>query len=234
MLSSTRLNSLLAEYDRLMRSVKMGLLAHYPAKVVWGVFSDARPGFARLIPQIPSIGTGHIWQFNLDASAMTLAVSRTLKKYGFTKGESVQWVYHMFEAYLNHYPSILRWGYRKYYFSPFSRDRLRYEATRSQRCEHPASWVFDYLEGDGKRFDFGVDIHECAIQKFYCAQNAEEFTPCFCLLDHAMGERLGLGFFRQSTLVGGANVCDCRWKLGAATQHRTPLPELFLQNTMQD
>ncbi len=234
MLSTQRTNSLLAEYDRRVRSVRMDLLKHYPAKVVWGAFAQARLEFTRLIPKIPHIGENHIWQSDLDTSAMTLALCQSLKKYGFSSGEIVQWIYDIYDAYLNHYPAAMRWGYRQYYFSSLYKERLRREAFRSHLCQYPAGWVFSYIDGNGKAFDFGVDIHECAIQKFYRQLNAEELTPSFCLLDHAMGERLGLGFYRQGTLTGGATSCDCRWKLGAQTQRCSLAPELLFEETISE
>jgi len=212
----------LADYDRLAHSVRIRLLDRYPSKVVWGVIADARVEFAKLVHKIPNIGQGHVWQFNLNTSVMTLALYRNLTKYGYSLQEAVHVIYDLHEAYLNHYPPLLRSAYRRYFFSPFHRERLQRGAAKSQLCQYPDDWVFTYVEGDGMKFDFGVDIRECAIQKYFRAQHAEELTPHLCLLDHAMGKQLGLGFYRQGTLANGAAVCDCRWKLGAATQGWPP------------
>ena len=79
MLSIIQTNHLLADYDRLARSVRMRLLDRYHAKLVWGVIVDARLELARLIPKIPNNGNGYVWQFNLDISVMILALYRALK-----------------------------------------------------------------------------------------------------------------------------------------------------------
>jgi hypothetical protein len=230
MLSFTQTRQLPAEYDRLARSVRMRLLDRYPAKLVWGVIEAARPQIACLIPKIPNIGEGHIWQSNLDMSVMTLALYRALKKYGYSLHESVQVIYDICEAYINRYPLIMRQVYRRYYFSQHYQDRLKCGAVRSQLRRCPDDWAFTYLEGDGVTFDFGIDISECAILKFYRAQNVEELTPYMCHLDHAIGKLLGLGFNRQDTLANGATVCDCRWKLGAETLGWPPVSVTVLQN----
>ncbi len=231
MLSFTQTSHLLADYDRLARSVRMHLLDRYHAKLVWGVIADARLELARLIPKIPNIGKGYVWQFNLDISVMILALYRALKKYSYSLPESVQVIYDIYEAYLTRYPLGLRRAYRRYYFSQYHRDRLRHGAIRSQLCRYPGDWVFTFLDGDGVTFDFGIDINECAIQKLYRAQNADEFTPFVCHLDHAVGKMLELGFSRQDTLVNGAAVCDCRWKLGAETPGWPPIPDTVLQDS---
>jgi hypothetical protein len=162
---------------------------------------------------------------------MMLAIYRALKKYSFSLSESVQVIYDISEAYLSGYPLPFRPVYRRYYFSQYNRDRLRRGAIRSQLRRHPDDWVFTFLDGDGIVFDFGIDISECAILKFYRAQNAELLTPFVCQLDHALGKLLGLGFHRQDTLSNGAAVCDCRWKLGAETPGWPPISDTVLQNT---
>ena len=229
--ATTRTIKLLANYDRLARAVRLRLLDHYPAKLVWGVIADARQEFTALIPTIPSIGQGHVWQFNLDSSVMELALYRSLKKYGCSLHETVQMTYDIFGTYLMSFPFVLRHAFRLYYFSTLQQSRLRQGAVVSQLRRYPEDWVFEYVEGDGVTFNFGVDIRECAILKFYQAHKAGEFTSYLCVLDHAMGKMLGLGFNRQGTLANGAALCDCRWKLGAETQGWPPVLDIALQQS---
>jgi hypothetical protein len=225
MFNPTHQQKLLSSYDRLVQAVRLSLLTHYPAKLVWSVCTDTRREFEKLIMKIPPIGDKNIWQFNLDASAMSLALYRTLIKQDFTIPEATQMVHRIYEAYLLSFPKLLRLAYGWYYFSPRSQARLRQSATHSQIRKYPQDWVFTYVKGDSQAFDVGVDITECAILKFYRAQGAEELVPHLCKLDNAMGKILGLGFTRQGTLAEGAAVCDCRWKRGAETLNWTPVIE---------
>jgi len=223
MLEKNRQKKLLAGFDRMARSVRLRLLEHYPAKLVWGAIADTRRELEALIPSIPYIGEKHVWQSNLDTSTMYLALYRTLKKRGFTVNEAAQMTYVIFEAYLKSFPNLLRRVYPWYYFSPLYQNRLRHAAAASQLRQYPEDWVFTYVEGDSFTFDTGIDITECAILKFSLAQGTEEFVPQLCKLDHAMGKYLGLGFARRGTLAEGATVCDCRWKRGAETPNWTPV-----------
>jgi hypothetical protein len=225
MLEKNRQKKLLADYDRMARAVRLRLLEHYPAKLVWGAIADTRQEFLALIPKIPYLGEKHVWQYNLDASAMSLALYRTLKKREFTLNEVAHMTCRIFDAYLNSFPGLLRQAYSWYYFSPLYQNHLRHSAAASQLRKYPEDWVFTYVKGDGFTFDTGVDITECAILKFSAAQGAEEIVPHLCKLDHAMGKYLGLGLTRQGTLVEGATVCDCRWKRGAETPSWTPAIE---------
>ena len=216
---------ILSSYQQMAHAVRLRLLPDYPAKLIWGVFADTRRELEALIPQIPVIGDHNIWQFNLDASAMSLALYRTLKKRYFSHAEAVQMIHRIYEAYLSSFPKTLRLAYGWNYFSPWNQARLRRSATQSQLRKSPHDWVFSYVKGDGQAFDMGVDITECAILKFYRAQGVEELVPHLCKLDNAMGKILGLGFTRQGTLAEGAGVCDCRWKRGAETLNWTPVIE---------
>jgi hypothetical protein len=36
--------------------------------------------------------------------------------------------------------------------------------------------VYEFVAGDGEKFDFGYNFQECADQKFNLAQNGDEFT----------------------------------------------------------
>ncbi len=214
--SSKRTTGLLADYDRMVHTVRMKLLEYYPSKVVWEVLAETRQELERLIPRIPDLGPGHVWQFNLDACAMELALYRTLKKWGFTLPEAVQFAYDVLDIYLQNIPRLSRLAYRWYHLSRFHRSKLRRAAAASQRRQYPQDWVFTYVQGDGGAF--GVDVTECAICKLFRTQRAEELVPYLCALDFAMGKRFDLGFTRNGTLAEGASVCDCRWKRGAETR----------------
>lgn len=218
-----RTGKLLADYDRMARAVRLRLLDRYHPKHIWEIAVETRRKFAALIPAIPHLGENHVWQFNLDTSAVALALYRTMRRWSFSPTEAVQMIYDAFVAYVQSLALPLRLAYRWYYFTPLHQNRLRHGAAASQVRRHPADWVFTYVEGDSRAFDAGVDIAECAIVKFYRAQGAAELTPYLCALDHAMGKLLGLGFTRTGTLAEGAAVCDCRWKRGAETPGWPPV-----------
>ncbi len=214
---SNRIRKLFNSYNQIGQAVRMRLIERYPAKLIWGVFEDARRELALLAPQIPYIGDKNIWQMNLDMCVMNMAMYRSLKKRKFQVDEAVQIENDVFEAYIQSFPKPLHRFYHWYHFSHFHQKRLRLAATRSQERQYPADWVFTYVEGDGDGFNFGVDISECAILKFSQAHRVEEqYMPHLCRLDHAMSDLFALGFSRQSTLASGAPICDCRWKRAAA------------------
>lgn len=87
----------------------------------------------------------------------------------------------------------------------------------TQLRRYPGDWVADYLEGDGGEFDYGLDITECGICKFYHQQGADELAPYLCLSDYVLSDALGRGLVRCQTLAEGDPVCDFRFKRGRET-----------------
>jgi hypothetical protein len=84
--------------------------------------------------------------------------------------------------------------------------------------------VFSFVAGDGDAFDYGYDFSECAAQKFYRAQEAEEFLPYYCFLDFAWSRVLGLGLSRSMALSEGYPRCNHRFKRGRETVVEWPPP----------
>ena len=106
-------------------------------------------------------------------------------------------------------------------------DRRRRRAEWSQERRYSAGYVYHFVAGDGQAFDYGYDFAECAAQKFYQAQEAEEFLPFFCFLDYAYSRVYGLGLTRTTTLSEGGTRCDHRFKAGRQTEAGWPPPFLM-------
>ena len=99
-------------------------------------------------------------------------------------------------------------------------------ARKSQERYYPEDWVWEFVEGAGMEFDYGYDFLECGTQKFYHAQDADEFLPFYCYLDLVTHRTTGWGFARSMTLAEGYEKCDFRWKKGGETRKGWPPPFL--------
>jgi hypothetical protein len=95
--------------------------------------------------------------------------------------------------------------------------RLRLAAEESQKHQYPAGWVCAFIEGDGREFDYGLDITECGIWKFYAVHNAQELAPYMCLSDFAVSKAFDRGLVRYQTIAEGGERCDFRYKRGRDT-----------------
>jgi len=96
-------------------------------------------------------------------------------------------------------------------------ERLRPAAVESQQRGYPEDWGCTFVEGDGETFDYGLDITECGICKFYHAQGADELAPYMCLSDYVVSQAFGRGLVRYKIIAEGAVVCDFQYKQGRET-----------------
>jgi hypothetical protein len=176
-----------------------------------------RQAYDEFIPEMPYIG-GEENMFTewLTYGVYYLAVYRVLKAEGESLDDVGKAVFDTFQAMADYPRWFLRlvgsFKYNKKYV-----DRLKNAAAKTQERRYPGDWVATFIPGDGKAFDYGIDITECGICKFYGAQGADALAPYLCLSDYVVSVAFDRGLVRYKTLAEGAGVCDFRYKKGRET-----------------
>jgi len=185
------------------------------------VLREARTEYERLIPLIPFVGGSKVHMTeDLMESVRILAYLRVLKAHGKTMDECKEIIYRGMETRFAKYPRlILKLGGIRAFSKPFTR-YLQRQAKVSQERRYPQGFVFEFVAGDRKEFDWGLDIYECGICKFYQEQNASEFMKLVCSIDYVLSDKLGYGLFRAETLAEGTGKCNPRVKKGGNTKWR--------------
>ena len=165
------------------------------------------------LAQLPYIGTPeeNKWADNMPSAALALAAYRALVPDYATLEEVGQLLYETLQLDLSGATALVM---RATYNEGAIIEKLKALAARSQRRQYPGDWVMTFVEGDGKDFSYGVDVTECAIQKYLRAQGAPELTRYLCLTDLVSSETMGRGLVRYKTLAEGCAVCDFRYKRG--------------------
>jgi hypothetical protein len=215
---------ILTQFDVHARAWRPFLATSYGDEFAEAVLKDAREQYEALIPEIPYIGGDeNPMTRHLIRSTTSLALYKAMKARGKTAEETGKIIY---DAVVKRASHLKPWPLK---ISPEDVRKRREQAERSQERRYPGDWVWEYVEGDGVEFDYGYDFLECATQKFYHAQGADEFLPFFCFLDFPINEAYskGLwGFTRTMTLAEGYEKCDFRFKKGGKTEHKWPPPFL--------
>jgi hypothetical protein len=183
---------------------------------------EARREFERVIPQFPFIGGKQPFTEFIVFTGMFLALYRVCKARGMNVEQTGELVYEIGRAFLGAYPAFLLSMFGRMSFSRGYMDRLRERAFESHAGKYPDDYVFDFIEGDGKTFDYGVDYLECASCRFLTKQGAAELAAFLCPVDILYSEALGWGLTRTMTLAEGAKKCDFRFKIGGPTRVRVP------------
>ncbi len=198
-------------------STKTALAAHFGKDRAAGMLKDIQAEYAGIAPSVPYIG-GKESMFTewLDYGAYYLAMYRVLKRLSFSVEQAGEMIYRTYEI-MTDYPEwflnlVGRLKYGKGYVS-----RLRTAAEESQGRPYPAGWVCTFVNGDGRDFDYGLDITECGICKLYAAYNAQELAPYLCLSDFVVSKAFDRGLVRHYTIAEGSDRCDFRYKTGRET-----------------
>ena len=211
----------LLEFDLVARSARSVIEGYY-GENAGALIAETRREFENLIPQFPYIGGKQPFTEFIVFTGMLLAVYRVNTAYGKTVEQTGQMVFEMGRAFLNSFPAFLLRLLMPLNFSHHAIDRMRKGAIESKQRQYPEGSVIDFIEGDGKNFDYGVDYLECASCKFLAKQGAPEIAPYLCPVDILFSEALGWGLTRTTTLAGGAEVCDFRFKKGGPTNVAVP------------
>ncbi len=210
------------EFDLVAKSARSVLDRYFIGEDVNALVADARREFESLIPQLPYIGGKQPFTEFVVFTGMLLAMYRVAKAHGKIAEQTGELVYEIGRAFLKSSPRFLLRLFAPMNFSRRYLNSLRQGAAESHQRQHPEGYVYDFIEGDGKTFDYGVDYLECASCKFLAKQSASELAPYLCPVDILYSETLGWGLRRTQTLAEGASKCDFRFKKGGRTNVTVP------------
>ena len=179
------------------------------------MFNHMNAEYERIILEIPYIGgTKNSFSSLLIGGMSSLAMFRILEKEGYTHRDIGEF-YYKFSDLRN---MIRKKNLEKigndpaqYPFEPVYIDYAKKLCDASNLRNYPDDWVADFVEGDGKNFEWGFNFHECGIHKVLKRLDAEKYVPFFCLSDFSEANVLGFGFSRTQTIGFGAPMCDHRY-----------------------
>jgi len=205
-------DNLMKQYDKATRLQKEVLTRHFDEPKVNRWLVQARKGYESLIPQLPYIGgkENEFTRYLMYPSGIMPTV-RILRDEGVPIRKIGQMIFEISTEYYNAIPPLVKWYVRSTYFGEEKKVHMRAAAHKSQLRQYPADWVFEFMEGDGKTFQYGLDMTECGLVKFWSAQGLEEFTPYLCLTDWALWRAIGIKTIRTQTIANGATHCDFRY-----------------------
>ena len=220
---ASRKPRLLKEFDLVVKYTRRVLVKNLGGENVDNLVARTRSEFEALIPQLPYIGGRQPLTEFVVFTGMYLAIYRVTKSLGKTVEETGELVYEIGREFLRNNPAFLARIFGFMSFSRFYLSRLRKRAIESHLQQYPEGYVFNFVEGDGKTYDYGVDYLECASCKFLARQGAPELAPYLCPVDILYSDALGWGLMRTQTLAEGADRCDFRFKKGGETKVAVPV-----------
>lgn len=169
--------------------------------------------FKTLLPNLPEVGG----EYNpntpfIPIAAWYVALYEPMKSAGKSAKDVGKLIYDLNVISLGQMPSSQALAEKARFFSEAGRSDLHSWTVWTIRRDYPDNWIADFIPGDGKDFDFGIDYRECGAVKYFQAQGAPELAPYFCLNDFPRSKTLGTGLVRTKTIVNGDGICNFRYK----------------------
>ncbi|MDP3066476.1 MAG: L-2-amino-thiazoline-4-carboxylic acid hydrolase [Methanobacteriaceae archaeon] len=209
-----QLKELLKEFENFNDKIEEIIAKKYGENFAKSAAIEIKKEYESLIPEIPYIGgEDNPLSITLELTTRDLAVYLVLKRMEKDVTEIGEICYQYADKYFQKNQDQI---------TPMDNPQviglLRYMALESEKRKYSENFVYKFVEGEGKDFDFGLDYKECAICKFFHEKNADEFVPYMCASDIAESKYGGLGLQRTETLAEGGNKCDFRYKKGRKTR----------------
>jgi hypothetical protein len=217
-----RKSTLLRRFDKATARIYHVLVSHYGKEDAGILTKEARREYEAIIPQLPYIGPRNPLLIFFIPTGWHVGLYRVLQRQRRTVEEAGQVIYDLTEAYLRSMPPYAHRLIGYLWFSSLFLRRLKKRAVQSRERKYPGDYVFQYIEGDGKTFDYGIDFLECANCKFLGAMGADELAPYVCAGDKLASEFLGWGLMRTMTIADGYEKCVFRFKRGGKTSVKIP------------
>jgi hypothetical protein len=218
----SRKNQLLRAFDKSLSRVKRPLEAWLGIQQTNRLIQESRLAYDDLIPRIPFIGNKNPLLIFFWPTTRYLAVYRALQSQGLTIDDAGRLTLMIGTQDLRAVPFIARRFMSTIWFSPWFKARIQKREIKTQQRRYPGDFVINYIQGDGREFDYGVDYIECANCKLLKAERAFELAPYLCAVDKPASELLGWGLTRTMTLAEGFYKCDFRFKKGGPTHVAVP------------
>lgn len=221
-----RKGKLMKNFDRQLAILNNLLRKKFDEAKIDEMLNQMKAEYEKIIPEIPYIGGAKNPMAILLIGGMSdLAIFRILEKEGFTLREIGQFHYELSdERNKRRKKNLEKIGKdpTQYPFEPEYIDIAKKLCGYSQKRNYPDDWVMDYVEGDGRAFDWGFDFHQCGILNVYKRLGAENYVPFLCLSDFSEANILGFGFSRTQTIGNGAPICDHRYVKNYKTPRAWP------------
>jgi len=224
---TSRRAKLLSDFDRKCDLMNDPLSDRYGEEFAKSLRRDARAEYESLIPEIPFIEglRARVLNLFLLGTAQEIAVYTAMKKRGQSPEEAWEVCHEAIRLYVAEIAKWKIWLMRRLMFSGVVKKIMARRARRRQ-VNRFGDFEIEYLVGDGKDFDVGVNYLKCSNYRFAMNHGAKDFAPYICMSDIALSDALGWGLIRTQTLADGCDHCDFRMKQGGATRISSKTPQV--------
>lgn len=163
------------------------------------------------LENFPYIGEKDLGRVFLNIVLMTplmITLFDTAEKLDIPQRDAGFYLYKRLQTLNRAIPAPFRWLQRKILLGSPGKKAMKDLALRSQKKKYTGDWVFEYIPGDGKTFQYKAIFSECAIEKYLKSINKVHILPYLCLTDWVGWNEIKINASRTQTLGCGGTCCN--------------------------
>ncbi len=203
-------------FEFFLRSAGPVLARHHGQDFADAVVFATRAEYERVLPQVPDIGGArNVFQPVMTLNGWIVALHRAMSARGKQAGDSIRVCQEVFDGWLQRLPDAVLRGIGRVLLSAPMRRYFERQARRSQERRHAEDFVWRVERGpDG---ELSLVFDECAVNKWYDAQDVRELKPYCNFADVTYSRLMGMGVDASETIGLGCERCALRYKRGRET-----------------
>lgn len=199
-----------------LRETRPVLARHYGEGMSEEIIAATRVEYERVRPEVPDIGgVRNVFQPVMTVNGWIVALHRAMSARGFVAKDAVLICHEALDAWIRRAPGWLLRGIGRILLSPVGRWYFERQARRSQERRHPEDFVWRIEQGASGELSLIFD--ECAVDKWYTAQDVRELAPYCNFFDVTYSRLMGMGVDASETIGLGCGQCALRFKQGRPT-----------------
>ncbi|NPC93888.1 hypothetical protein HOO54_17115 [Bacillus sp. WMMC1349] len=204
---------LMKSFDKYFNLAEQRLQNKYGKTEARNITAQVRNEFETLIPRIPYIG-GRKNMFTpvMIINGWIIALYRVIKAKGGTVEDVIQ-ISH--EASDDFFKSLSPWVAKiigQLVFTKLSIHYMQKQAKRSQKKIYTEDFVYTCsINQKAHETEVELEFTECAVQKYYEAEGAEELKPYCNFFDPIYSKRFGMGVQAEHTFGLGCETCKLNY-----------------------
>lgn len=215
---------LLRQFDRHFKRVYVHLVERYGDEFAEDVRADTRRRFEAILPELPYIGgRSNYYTPVMVINGWMVSLLRAMQARGKNVEEVVSLCCEASDDFFRSMPGVVLGMLGRVAFSGIVRRGLAKQARLSQQRRYAEDFVYEFKQGGSPDYDMALVFSECAVNKFYKAQGAEELAPYCNFFDVTYSRVLGMGVDAHDTIGRGCENCTLAFRRGGTTEIPEPL-----------
>lgn len=199
--------------------IKIKFISHilkndYNADTIKDISKETKVQFYNLLPKVPDIGDyskNHFAKY-MPFSALILSFYIVMKK----KIEPKEIGRILFNSLLLETRTIPEWYFKMTERNNWRewRDTIKNWSKVSLQKKYKMDYAYKFLSKKGDLYDFGFDMYESGMIKYFNSYKASDIIPYLGVQDYVVCDVIGIGLSRTKTLNEGDELSDYRFKIG--------------------